>query len=252
MTYHTYRDHTLSCGYVLIRPYRHTDEMLLYSVATNDDEERPVAIPGRWALSIKGYTLDERRRMALRDDVPAEVVPAVVDWITPQVWEEFLWPHIFLSLATARAFVRAFPTLTADCVLLGMGLDARSREDYLTAAENIYSGTVKLLDEVPQPLAEGGVLRGIDVLGLEDDTYYSWRHAWRVLGDDPYTDVTLNRYGLMDDPRDVARIHERVQAASDDGVFAFEEVSIWLPFTIVEYATDTAPEHRPGMAPSEE
>lgn len=56
----------------------------------------------------------------------------------------------------------------------------------------------------------------------------------------------------MEDPRDVARIHERVQAASDDGVFAFEVVSIWLPFTIVEYATDTAPEHRPGMAPPEE
>lgn len=225
-------DTLLCAGYFVIRPYALNNGRRLLSVATGDEEEPGLSLLGQWAVSYVEMAPEERWNDAAARGVAGHDIAAIMAWLDPHRLKDYQWPNVFMSLACAHAFCAAFTHVTHDSVIVGLGLAPADRDALLAASPSASETGVYTLLERRVPLV-GGAPAGVDVLGFDDGWFYSWRHAWRLLGADPTTDagVSFNRWGLVETSEDIATIMDVVTSEGDP----FENESIWLPYHVVRY-----------------
>ena len=167
----------ISGGYFLTKrgPYRLASGPAPRGAFVTISPQQVHFFPAAWALSWTSGDDEVRLEAAAALDIPASVVPALIEEVTRLFNERtFGWPNVMPSVAVARQLLQLLPQ-SPGWLLVGVGLAVEDVDRLLLAnappaqvpgfAPNGAGGLYELLCE-RKPLEPGGVELGFDVLNI--------------------------------------------------------------------------------------
>jgi hypothetical protein len=189
--------------------------------------------PGPWALPWVDQCETHRQERA-DFGIDDATLPDVSAWVEEmREAGEWAWPRIFTGLEPAREFLDRFHPTGAPKIV-GLGLPPEFLDEVLDEHPDVpgmgVDGYIETLRR-RQPLAEGGVELGYEILGEEPGGDFD---SWHVNHLEPLVHrelgIAVNQYGLIDN-LDAARRAAEFIGQPD---VPAEPVS-WRPWLLVAY-----------------
>ena len=159
-----------------------------------------------------------------------------MDWVTGRLDTSVGWPHVLLSLATARELCQKFIKERSRCVLLGIGLPNQYVEQFLAEEKPAAGdGTPGVYHAVNgrHALEPDGQVLGYEILGYEYGTFHSWLCNQLEKAVHQQLQIRPNPHGFVGSLSEAERA---VEYCSRDDVKA--EPALWLPWLIVKYPVE--------------
>jgi hypothetical protein len=229
-------DDHVSGGYFLTQaittPDFCTRELLPPEIMTCSGCFAPFA-PDVWAIQWTTCSQEEREQQAAKFGILPADLPQVMAWITSRLDATIGWPHVFLSLTTAREFCQQFVNGKVRGVLLGIGLPRQYVERFLGDEKpGASEGTPGVYQAVSghHALQPGGQVLGYEILGYEYGTFHSWLCNRLEHEVHRHLQIRPNAHGLVGSLSEAERA--ATYCARDD---VKAEPALWLPWLIVQY-----------------
>lgn len=149
------------------------------------------------------------------------------DWSNANLHKQFGYPDTFYSKQVAQSVLDQYFPIPNDLRIMGIALHKTRVQPFLTTHRESgdYYGVYKVLSE-RQPLEDGAIAHGLEVLGYENGISHSWlcysmeSHCHNDLG------ICPNGAGLLDEQAaDIANAYVSDKEGGQN----------WQPWLIVEY-----------------
>jgi hypothetical protein len=222
----------VSGGYFVARPTRRpphiSAELLPERILTASDCIVDLA-PNTWASDWTHDPQVDRLAKARRFGLDEEGLEALTRWATSGITGgQVAWPGMLLSLDAALEMKRLF--LSPNAIVFGISLPEDLRARFLEHAGvppgQGAPGVVQAVEKKLVP-AEGGSVRGFDVLGWDAGTFHSYLCNGLESNFKNELSIVPNEHGFFDSESDARRCAERANNDTS-GV----EPGLWLPWLV--------------------